>query len=196
MKQKIDRLLKALTEQGSRLERLLHPGMLEEEILASEIAENLTLPAELHEFLSVFGNGQRQDPSKERNIDSQLIQDFNCLSHVQSLKFRKMYANTTVLGEDLFPHGKSVQAYPLLWTGGEFISLVWSPSTYAVVWKVNDFGFPSWVWPSIEAFIDYATQCWEKGGCKFDFEQDIIDWDAGVAIRLLEETGGKQVGGE
>lgn len=169
--------------------------MSEEEILAGEVSGGLALPAELHDYLSVFGNGLRRDVSEERSVDSQLIQDFTVYSQEQCLKFRKMYANTTVLGEDLFPKDKKVTAYPFLFSGGEYISLVWSSQTYAVVWKVNDYGFPSWVWPSMAAFIDYATRCWETGACKFDFVQDTIEWDAGIAHRLLAESGGRQVGG-
>ncbi|QIF01827.1 SMI1/KNR4 family protein [Roseimicrobium sp. ORNL1] len=195
MKPKIERLLKVLTEQGSRLESLLHPGLTEEEILASEIQVGLSFPGELHDYLSVFGSGIRRDPAGERDVDSQLIQDFSVFSHEQCLKFRKMYANNTVLGEDLFPKDKEVTAYPFLSSGGEYISLVWSPRTYAVVWKVNDSGFPSWVWPSMEAFIDYATQGWEAGACKFDFGQDMIEWDARIAQDLLKKCGGRQVGG-
>lgn len=192
MKSRIQHLLHVLTGRGSRIEILLHPGMVEEEILASERESGMTFPQEVHDYLSVFGNGLRKKAPEERDVDSQLIQDFRCLSHEQSMKFRTKYANTTVLGEDLFPKDKLAQAYPFLWSGGEFISLIWSPATYAVVWKVNDYGFPSWVWPSMEAFIDFAAKCWETGACKFNFAEDMVDWDARIAQRLLKEHGGGQ----
>lgn len=191
MKSQIQDLLDVLTQKGSRLQELLHPGMVEEELLFSERECGLEFPSELRDYLAVFGHGRRRDVPDVRDVDSQIIQDFMSMSYTQSLAAIKRHGKTIVFGEDLF--SKPASAYPVLFSGGEYISLIWSPQDYAVVWKINDWDFPSWRWPSLESFFVFASDCWKEGACEFDFDNDQIKWNAGIAEDILGKCGGSVI---
>jgi hypothetical protein len=152
-----------------------------EEVTFREGKLRVTFPDELREYLSIFGNGF--DVGSSRDVDTLLMQDFGCLSYDLSTELLALYSKSGVFGEEL----------PLLSSGGEYISLVWTTTAYAVVWKVNDYGFPSWVWPSVEALFSFMCSCWREGACRFDFKKDSVDWDSRKAMELFANCGGRLV---
>lgn len=162
------------------------PGFADDEIRTAEGAAGFLFPEELKAYLKYFGNGFRQT---DRMIDTQVMFEFSLLPFATSMILRERYAHTIVLGEDLFADPTSATAFPIMTSGAEFISLVWTETAYAVVWKVNDYGYASGLWSSLEVLFEYVLDCWRAGIYKLDFVGDEIVGDYAAAMELIPKYG-------
>lgn len=182
----IDEFLTELTGKGSRITDYLLPGLTLSEIQQAESSTGYPFPEELKIYLSRFGHGFRES---ERSADIAPMLDFHFLSYEMSMRLQKRYAATIVLGSDLFTSATRVFEFPLMTSGAEFISLVWSESVYAVVWKVNDYGFSSTIWPSLERLFEYVLDCWKSEAYWIKSAKDEVEGDYLHALQLLSKYG-------
>lgn len=182
----IDGLLLAMADNGSRISDYVIPGLGADELREAEEKMGSSFPEDLKQFLARFGNGFRET---EKKADTEVMMDFMVLPFEAVVRFRSRYANTIVLGGDLLDTRLKVTEYPLMTSGAEFISFVWSEDSSAVVWKVNDYASNSKVWTSLQRFLDYLIECWNRKVYWIDRDNDEIAGDYAAAMQLLLEFG-------
>ena len=130
---------------------------------------------------SAFDNA----PSKRVNF----IPDFFVLNPENIVYYEKKYRKSDNLGHASLPRslkGADTSAIiPVLSNGVDFISLLQTGESCGLILKRNDHSVASEYWPSIDSFLDFTREAWQKGFYKINEVEECVDIDANRLVSII-----------
>jgi len=109
------------------------------------------------------------------------IPDFFVLNPENIVYYEKKYRKSDNLGHVTLPgslRGNEIAAIvPVLSSGVDFISLLPKGDSCGLILRRNDHSVASEYWPSIDSFLDFTREAWQKGIYRINEMEEFVDID-------------------